>query len=46
MAELNKLLVPYQKSSVRHSVLQLANTLIPYFLLWYLMWLSLRVLTP
>ncbi|NPV75010.1 MAG: fatty acid desaturase [Anaerolineae bacterium] len=43
MAELNKLLVPYQKSSVRRSILQLVNTLIPYFLLWYLMWLSLRV---
>ena len=43
MAALNKLLAPYQKSDTRHSLWQLANTLIPYFLIWYLMWLSLRV---
>ncbi|MCC6146025.1 MAG: fatty acid desaturase [Anaerolineaceae bacterium] len=43
MSELNKLLAPYQKSSIRHSLWQLANTLLPYFLLWYLMWLSLKV---
>jgi acyl-lipid omega-6 desaturase (Delta-12 desaturase) len=37
MAELNRILAPYQKADTRHSVLQLANTLIPYFVLWYLM---------
>jgi omega-6 fatty acid desaturase (delta-12 desaturase) len=43
MAELNRILKPYQKSDTRHSVLQLANTLIPYFGLWYLMVRSLEV---
>ncbi|MBE0699440.1 MAG: fatty acid desaturase [Anaerolineaceae bacterium] len=37
MAELNRILAPYQKADIRHSVFQLANTLIPYFILWYLM---------
>ena len=43
MAELNLVLAPYQKSSLRKSIWQLANTLIPYIILWYLMYLSLRV---
>jgi omega-6 fatty acid desaturase (delta-12 desaturase) len=43
MTELNRLLAPYQKSSVRHSILQLVNTLVPYVALWVLMALSLRV---
>lgn len=43
MAELNKILAPYQKADVRHSLFQLANTLIPYFILWYLMYRSLAV---
>lgn len=41
MAELNRILAPYQKADFRHSVVQLANTLIPYFALWYLMIRSL-----
>lgn len=43
MAELNRILAPYQKASMRKSLWQLANTLIPYFGLWYLMYLSLEV---
>jgi omega-6 fatty acid desaturase (delta-12 desaturase) len=37
MGELNRILSPYQKADTKHSLLQLANTLIPYFLLCYLM---------
>ena len=43
MAELNKILRPYQKSNIWHSLIQLGNTIIPYFLLWYLMVRSLEV---
>ena len=43
MAELNRELAAYQKADVKHSMIQLANTLIPYALLWYLMYLSLSV---
>lgn len=34
---MNRLLAPYQKSDTRRSIIQLANTLIPYAGLWYLM---------
>lgn len=37
MAELNQILAPYQKSNIRHSIFQLASTVLPYFALWYLM---------
>ncbi len=43
MAELNKILAPYQKANIRHSLFQLANTLIPYIALWVLMVYSLRI---
>ena len=43
MKELNQELAPYQKASVRHSMIQLANTLIPYIILWVLMVYSLKV---
>lgn len=43
MAELNRELQPYQKANIRHSLLQLANTIIPYALLWYLMYRSLTI---
>jgi acyl-lipid omega-6 desaturase (Delta-12 desaturase) len=43
MKELNQILATYQKSSNRHSLVQLANTLIPYLFLWVLMILSLKV---
>jgi acyl-lipid omega-6 desaturase (Delta-12 desaturase) len=43
MAELNKILAPYQKSDMHKSIIQLTNTLIPYFVLWYLMIRSLEV---
>lgn len=43
MKELNSILAPYQKADLRHAVIQLANTLIPYFALWYLMIRSLEV---
>lgn len=36
-------LAPFQKSETRRAVWQLLNTLIPYFLLWYLMIRSLEV---
>ena len=41
--ELNKILAPYQKADVRHGLIQLANTLIPYLILWYLMIRSLTI---
>ncbi len=37
MRELNGILAPFQKADTRHSLFQLINTLIPYFVLWYLM---------
>lgn len=43
MAELNRELQPYQRANTRHSLLQLANTLIPYALLWVLMYRSLSI---
>jgi len=43
MAELNRILSPYQKADFRHSLWQLGNTLVPYFLLWYLMVRSLEI---
>ena len=43
MAELKPIIAPYQKSDVRHSIIQLVNTLVPYALLWVLMVLALRV---
>lgn len=38
-----KIIAPYEKSNVRHSVWQLFNTLIPFFGLWSLAYLSLSV---
>jgi len=43
MAELRPLLEPYTRSQTRQAVWQLANTLIPYAVLWYLMWRSLSI---
>jgi omega-6 fatty acid desaturase (delta-12 desaturase) len=43
MAELNKILAPYQVANTRHSLIQLATTLIPYIGLWVLMIYSLRI---
>jgi omega-6 fatty acid desaturase (delta-12 desaturase) len=43
MAVINRELAPFQKSDTRRAVGQLFNTLIPYFLLWYLMIRSLEV---
>jgi len=43
MKELNQILNPYQKASIRHSLVQLANTLIPYLALWGLMIYSLKI---
>jgi omega-6 fatty acid desaturase (delta-12 desaturase) len=42
-ARLRELLKRYQRPETWRSLWQLANTLIPYFLLWYLMVLSLEV---
>lgn len=46
MAELNRLLAPYQKSDTRRSLWQLANTLIPYFALWGLMIYTVKFSIP
>jgi len=42
-AQLKKEVAPYEKTDVRKSVLQLANTLVPLFALWYLAYASLSV---
>ncbi|WP_428908283.1 fatty acid desaturase [Niallia sp. Krafla_26] len=41
--ELRKKLAPYEKATLSNSVWQLTNTLIPFFLLWYLTYKSLSV---
>lgn len=38
-----QILARYQRPDTRRSLWQLVNTLIPYALLWYLMFLSLKV---
>jgi acyl-lipid omega-6 desaturase (Delta-12 desaturase) len=38
-----ELVLPYQKPSIGRALWQMANTLVPYALLWYLMYLSLQV---
>lgn len=43
MTELNQALKPYQRSDFRRGLIQLLNTLLPYFGLWYLMILSLDI---
>jgi acyl-lipid omega-6 desaturase (Delta-12 desaturase) len=43
MKELNQILAPYQKADTAHALRQLANTLIPYLALWYLMIRSLSI---
>lgn len=43
MAVINRELAPFQRSEDRRAVGQLLNTLIPYFLLWALMILSLEI---
>ncbi len=42
-AVLRKLLIPYQSADTRRAVWQLINTLVPYFALWALMFLSLKI---
>lgn len=41
--DLREILSTYQKPSLAGSLWQLANTLIPYAVLWYLMFISLRI---
>ena len=43
MAELNPVLAPYQKSTYRRGIWQLINTLVPYAVMWYLMYRSLAI---
>jgi len=43
MAELNRILKPYQKAATRNSLIQLANTLVPYAILWYLMYRAMAI---
>ena len=40
---LRQLVAPYARADARRAIWQLANTLIPYGILWYLMWRSLSV---
>lgn len=40
---LRKQVIPYEKSEINHSVRQLINTLVPFFTLWVLAYLSLSV---
>ena len=37
------IVAPYQRSSTTRALWQLASTLIPYFLLWYVIYLALEV---
>jgi acyl-lipid omega-6 desaturase (Delta-12 desaturase) len=43
IAQVKKVLHSYQQPDVLRSVWQLINTILPYFFLWYMMYLSLRV---
>lgn len=43
LKELKKEIAPYEKSDLRSSVIQLINTLLPFFLLWTAAYLSLSV---
>jgi omega-6 fatty acid desaturase (delta-12 desaturase) len=37
-----KMLAPYQKPNLRHSITQLLNSFLPYIVIWVLMILSLQ----
>ena len=41
--ELRKTIAPYEKSNIKDSVWQIVNTIIPFFLLWYLAYESLSI---
>lgn len=41
--ELKKNIAPYEKSSLRNSILQIVNTLVPFLLLWFFAYKSLSV---
>lgn len=41
--QLRKITAPYEKSHLRRSIWQLTNTMVPFFILWYLAYLSLSV---
>ncbi|MFV8830034.1 fatty acid desaturase [Alkalihalobacterium sp. APHAB7] len=41
--QLRKQIAPYEKSSTKESVWQVVNTLVPFFVLWFLAYLSLSV---
>ncbi|PZE20174.1 fatty acid desaturase [Paenibacillus xerothermodurans] len=36
-------IAPYERSHIKHSIWQIINTLVPFFLLWYFAYLSLSV---
>ncbi|ANB82779.1 MULTISPECIES: Delta(5) desaturase DesA [Bacillus amyloliquefaciens group] len=40
---LRKLVTPYEKSDLQKSICQIINTLVPFFLLWYLAYKSLSI---
>src|SRR3954467_11351444 len=41
--ELKKTIAPYEKSNLKSSVWQMVNTILPFFLLWYLAYESLAL---
>lgn len=43
LSEINREIAAFQHADTRRAIWQLANTLIPYVLLWYLMYRSLAV---
>ncbi|OCA90564.1 fatty acid desaturase [Bacillus sp. FJAT-27225] len=43
LKELKKQVAPYEKSETTKSIIQLANTIIPYFITWYLAYKALSV---
>ncbi|WP_091736991.1 fatty acid desaturase [Marininema mesophilum] len=42
-ASWRKIIAPYEKSSVKRSIWQIINTLVPFFLLWYAAYWSLSI---
>jgi acyl-lipid omega-6 desaturase (Delta-12 desaturase) len=41
--DLKKQVAPYEKSTTKESILQIINTIVPFFALWYLAYVSLSV---
>lgn len=41
--DFEKTVTPYEKSDLQKSICQIINTLVPFFLLWYLAYKSLSI---